>query len=147
MISFLFYLQAAPPAVVTGWLPVIGWVVGALLAGATSMYAWGKWTQTINGFGERVKDVETRVDYADARDGQMQQNIDRVLNQHSNILEKLGESKKAAEQCSKDMDLSTHRIETKLDAIRDTVSRIDKELSGKIAALEATGRRLKHEIT
>ncbi len=145
--AFLVYLQTAPPAAVTGWLPVISWVLGALVTGATGMYAWGKWTQTINGFGERVKGVETRLDYSDARDAQMQQNIDRVLNQHSNILEKLGEVKKGAEQCSEDMDASTHRIETKLDAVRDTVSRIDKELSGKIAALEATGRRLKHENT
>ncbi len=111
------------------------------------MYAWGRWTQTINGFGERVKGVETRVDYADARDAQMQQNIDRVLVQHSNMLEKLGEAKKSAEQCTEDMGASTHRIEMKLDAVRETLTRVDKELSAKIAALEATGRRLKHEGT
>ncbi len=143
--GFLVFMQSAPPTAVMGWLPVISWVVGALVTGATAMYAWGKWTQTINGFGERVKDVETRIGYADARDGQMQLNIDRVLIQHSSMLEKLGEAKKAAEQCGEDMSASTHRIEVKLDSVRDTMSRIDKELTAKIAALEAAGRKSKHE--
>ncbi len=156
------FFQTAPagiwPITVSGWFTLGGIVLGALFGGGGAVYAWGKWTQTINGFGERVKNeldgfgervavVEERLGYADARDAQLQKNIDAVLNQHANMLEKLGEAKRSAEKCSEDMDGMTHRIEAKLDTVRDVVNRIDKELSSKVAALEATGRRLKHDTT
>lgn len=145
-----------PPAALVGWWPIVWSVLGALIVGGVSVYGWGKWTQSINGFtkkveenlngfGTRLKTAEDRIGYADARDLQLQQNIDRVLAEHSNILEKLGEAKRGVEGCSAEMEDSTRRIEVKIDSVRDTLNKIDKDLSGRITALEATGRRLHHE--
>ncbi len=160
MISFLFAMQAAPagiwPITISGWITMVGVIVGLLATGGGAVYGWGRWTQTLNGFtdkistqlngfGERVTTTENRLASAEEHDRAMQRIIDAMLLQHGSILERLGEAKRASEQGSTNMDMMATRIESKLDQVRDSITKIDKDLSSRASALEATGRRLHHE--
>ena len=153
-------MQAAPagfwPITVSGWATLVAVVVGLIGSGGGAVYAWGRWTQTLNGFSEktsaelngfgmRVAHTEVRLAAAEAHDSAMQRSIDTMLLQQGSILERLGEAKRASEQGVSDMDMMATRIEGKLDMVRETISKIDKDLSSRASALEATGRRLHHE--
>ncbi len=159
MVGILVYMQAAPagvwPITVSGWITMVGVIVGLLATGGGAVYGWGRWTQTLNGFtekistqlngfGERVTTTENRLAAMEEHDRAMQRIIDTMLLQHGSILERLGEAKRASEQGSSDMDMMASRIESKLDAVRDTITKIDKDLSSRASALEATGKRLHH---
>jgi len=158
--AIMFAMQLAPagiwPITVSGWITMVSVIVGLLATGGGAVYGWGRWTQTlngftgsisnqVNGFGERVTTTENRLAAVEEHDRSMQRIIDTVLLQHGNILERLGEARRASEQGSTDMDVMATRIESKLDLVRESVTKIDKELSSRASALEATGRRLHHE--
>ncbi len=134
---------------------MVGVIVGLLATGGGAVYGWGRWTQTLNGFtekistqlngfGERVSRGEERLASAEEHDRAMQRVIDTMLLQHGSILERLGEAKRSSEQGVTDMDAMATRIEAKLDLVRDSITKIDKDLSSRASALEATGKRLHH---
>lgn len=104
-------------------------IVGGLIA-------FGKFLQTLNGFGVRLKAVEGRQDKTDGNQNAMQGQINQILGQHGTILERLGEAKKSAEKCNEDtVDLGI-QIGSKIDVLGREVNAMNLSLSQRMKAVE-----------
>jgi hypothetical protein len=107
--------------------------VAAILGG---FIAFGRFLQTLNGFGERLKVAEGRLDKSQGHRDAMQTQINRILDQHQTMLERLGEAKRSTEKCSEDtVDLGI-AIGSKIDGVSREVNALALQLSQRIKAVE-----------
>lgn len=133
----LALLQSPPggsvwPVTVSGWVTLIIAVLGV----AGGILAAGKFLGTLNGFGVRLTDLEKAHEKAEGERATMQRQVDRVLDQHELMIERLGESKRSAEKCSEEtVDLGI-AIGAKIDSVARDVNSMNLQLSQRIKAVE-----------
>lgn len=109
-------------------LSIIG-IVGGLIA-------VGRFIQTLNGFGERLKSVEGAQNESEGHRNAMQTQINRILDQHQSILERLGEAKRSTEKCSEEtVDLGI-QIGARIDTLGREVNAMNLNLSQRLKAVE-----------
>ncbi len=121
------------PATAVGWITTFGFVL--MLIGA--VIGWGKMLEKLNGYGGRLSEVESEQEKALGAAIVTQRTLDRILDQHDGILKQLGEAKRTAEKCGEDTDAMGYRIEAKVDAVRDQVTKVTLDVAQRLAGLEA----------
>lgn len=98
--------------------------------------AVGRFLQTLNGFGERLKLAEGRIDRSDGKQAAQQEQINRILDQHAVMLERLGEAKRSTEKCSEEtVDLGI-QIGSRIDTLSREVNGMNLQLSQRLKAVE-----------
>lgn len=137
-ILLLFALLQTPsgtsfwPITISGWITLAIAVVG-IIGGFVSA---GKFIGTLNGFGLRLTDLERGHEKAEGERLTMQRQVDRILDQHETILERLGEAKRSADRCGEDTVELGIKIGSKIDTIGKEVTLMNLHLSQRIKAVE-----------
>jgi hypothetical protein len=125
-------IQGVWPITIIGWLTTIGMVfsVGAVILG------WGKLLEKLNGYGERLNTVEKNQGEARIHRQELQRNLDRILDQHAVMLERLSEAKSTSERCDDDMQEIAINIGSRLDTVQRDINGMNLQLSQRLRAVE-----------
>lgn len=128
---------------------VMGWVTFfiSIGAGIGMIVAWGRLLEKLNGYGQRLTDVEGKVDKLAGLVAEQTRSLDLVRAVHEAMLKQLGKAERSAEQCGEDMGEYAREIGSKLDAwrreqsgdvaaLRNDFHEVDKTLSMKLEGLE-----------
>ena len=120
------------PLTFTGWATLIGMIfsVGAVILG------WGKLLEKLNGYGERLNIVEKNQGEARVHRQELQRNLDRVLDQHQTMLERLSEARQTSEKCNEDVQDVAINIGARIDAVSRDINAMNLSLSQRIRAVE-----------
>lgn len=149
MSGFLLFLQQGPvshlpilPVTASGWVALLG----AVFSSGAVVLGWGKLLEKLNGYGERLSDVERAQNESLGHRTAMQRQIDRILDQHETLISLLGEAKRSSEKCSEETQDVAINIGSKIDTVSREVNGMNLQLSQRIKAVE-TILRIKGEAT
>ena len=140
MTPLLFFLLAVADSSGVGlWnLTAVGWLTLLLAISSVigGFVAAGKFLGTLNGFGERLGEVEKAQEESRGHRASMQRSIDRILDQHESILQRLGESKRTAEKCSEETQDLAINIGSRIESLSRDVNAMNLQLSQRLRAVE-----------
>lgn len=93
----------------------------------------------LNGMGERVQKVETAQTALEGRFLEHQRSVDRLIDQHSQLLNQIGKAEKSSERCFDDMQKFTIDIGSKIDNLR-------REVVDQVGAIKVSLAEVKTEV-
>lgn len=125
------------PQSVTGWLGLIG--SGLSLLGIAVGY--GKLVQQINGLGVRVANVEDGDKVSDERMDSFATQVQRVLDQHQLLIERIGEARGETVRCREDYVNLGEQLGAKIDNLRRELTEQNTKMRERLASVET---ELKH---
>lgn len=137
-ILFLAQVQGAAPSApfwpesVTGWLGLIVSII-SLLGIAVG---YGKLVQQINGLGTRVAAVEDTGKEAGIKVDGLNTQVQRVLDQHQTLIERIGEARGETVRCREDYVSLGDQLGTKIDNLRRELTEQNTKLRERLTAVE-----------
>lgn len=149
--AFYFLQTVAREAEPIGWKPQSWLTVIALVTGVLSLlgivFGYGRWVEKLNGqakrFDERfdrgekrVTAVEQEQERAATERAQFHIEITRILDTQTRVLEAMGEHKNSVTVCREDTEKLGIDLGAKIHEQTLAVHAMDKNLSGRLVAVE-----------
>jgi hypothetical protein len=109
----------------------------ASLAALTSIaIAYGRWIEKLNGMGKRVEILEVAKQRNDGAEIERVRVIDRVLNQHEDLIRQITEAKSIATDARHDGEENSDRVSQALATLERSINGMRLDLSQRLTAVE-----------
>jgi hypothetical protein len=120
---------------ISSWSGVVALILSAIaLAGV--FVGYGRWLEKLNGVGRRVHKLETESAAGMVEHLTLSRQIDKLIEQHGQMLEKIGESKRSAESCHEDTEQMGIRIGSAVSDLTREVAAMNSDLATRITRVE-----------
>lgn len=122
------------PVSISGWVSL----VASLTALAVALIGYGKWIERLNGMGGRVTTLEQKDQARVGAETERIRQLDRILNQHEDLIRQIGEAKGQATEARRESDENLLHMTSALSSLERSLNDMRLDLSQRMTAVETT---------